>query len=158
MTMMITGLRSTAYSPDFEVDCVNHRESSGPLHSEPHRTSQSRPVQLVADVGRSSSQSKKQEEAAEFQKANGQQAADHDNSLVSQLVRDLLNRSGYPLANIQCHCFDQSLELSGSVSQYYHLQVALEIAKQSAGGRQLDLQVQVRPHATPTASSDQIQP
>ena len=158
MTIMITELRSTAYSPDFGVNSLNHRESSGPLHSEPQRTSQSRPVQLVGDGGRSSSQNKKQEDRAEFEKANTQQAADHDNSSVSQLVRDLLNRSGYPLANIQCHCFDQSLELSGTVSQYYHLQVALEIAKQSAGGRQLDLQVQVTPQSTPIASSDPIQP
>lgn len=70
------------------------------------------------------------------------------NSEVCALVQKLLIRSGYPLARVDCQCFDQSLELSGAVNQYYHLQVALEIAKQSAGGRQVDIRVQVQPDSS----------
>ena len=153
MTMMITEPRSTAFVPEFEEDRITCRSSSLPLHTEPERVSYLLTDHLINGARLPNSESDRGEVVLELEHSKRELATRNDNISVCQSVHELLSRSGYPLAKVQCHCFDRSLELSGSVSQYYHLQVALEIAKQSAGGRQLDIQVQVQSQPTPTTGS-----
>jgi len=152
MTMMFTEPRSTAFAPEFEEDHITCRSSSVPLHKEPQSATYLRTDQLINGARRPNSESDRGEVALDLEHSK-KLATRNDNVSVCQSVHEMLSRSGYPLAKVQCHCFDRSLELSGSVSQYYHLQVALEIAKQSAGGRQLDIQVQVQSPSAPTTGS-----
>ena len=74
---------------------------------------------------------------------------------VSDLVYLALARSGYPLRNVRCWCDDQTLVLSGYVSRYFYAQQAVEAARRLAGGRRLEVQIEVIPTAPATCSADE---
>ena len=54
-----------------------------------------------------------------------------------------LVRAGYPKLNVQCYCDEQKLILSGSVKKFYHVQLAIEAARKLAGGRRIDVRIEV---------------
>ena len=54
-----------------------------------------------------------------------------------------LVRAGHPKLNVRCYCDDQKLILSGSVKKFYHVQLAIEAARKLAGGRRIDVRIDV---------------
>lgn len=70
---------------------------------------------------------------------------------VSDLVHLALARTGYPLHHIRCWNDDNALELSGYVTCYFYVQIALEIAMQLANGRRIVAHIEV----VPTPDRDQ---
>ena len=53
--------------------------------------------------------------------------------------------SGYPLHHLHCWSDAQTVTLSGQVTRYFHLQLALEIAKRLANGRRIENHITVQP-------------
>ena len=73
---------------------------------------------------------------------------------VSDLVHIALARSGYPLQHVRCWCDDQTLTLSGFVTRYHHVQVAVEAAMALAKGRRIGVSIDVVPVPRPDLSAD----
>ena len=72
---------------------------------------------------------------------------------VSDLVHIALARSGYPLQHVRCWCDDQTLTLSGFVTRYYYVQVAVEAAMALANGRRIGVSIDVVPSPLPNLSA-----
>jgi|GEM_PF-3966966 len=60
-----------------------------------------------------------------------------------ELVSRALDKTGYPLDRIHCHCDQTHLTLSGHVSRYFYLQIAVRVARHFSQGRLIELQVAV---------------
>ena len=73
---------------------------------------------------------------------------------VSDQVYLALARSGYPLQYVRCWCDDQTLTLSGYVTRYYYIQVAVEVAMALANGRRIGVSIEVVPTPVPSLSAD----
>jgi len=72
---------------------------------------------------------------------------------VSDQVYLALTQSGYPLQNVRCWCDDETLTLSGFVTRYYYLQVAVEAAMALANGRRIGVSIEVVPAPLPNLSA-----
>ena len=73
---------------------------------------------------------------------------------VSDQVYLALARSGYPLQHVRCRCDDQTLTLSGYVTRYYYMQMAVEVAMALANGRRIGVSIEVVPAPVPSLSAD----
>ena len=73
---------------------------------------------------------------------------------VSDQVYLALARSGYPLQHVRCWCDDQTLTLSGYVTRYYYMQVAVEVAMALANGRRIGVSIEVVPAPLPNLTAD----
>ena len=62
---------------------------------------------------------------------------------VSELVHAALARSGYALHHIRCSCDDECVVLYGHASRYFHLQMALQVARLLADGRRIEMQIEI---------------
>lgn len=71
---------------------------------------------------------------------------------ASEAIEFELMRSGYPLQNVEVACAESMLVLSGFVSRYFHLQVAIETARRRSFGRRIVSEISVR--ASDPNSSD----
>lgn len=54
-----------------------------------------------------------------------------------------LKRAGYPNLDVRCFRDQNRLVLMGKVFKFYHLQTAIESARQFAEGRRIDVQIEV---------------
>jgi hypothetical protein len=73
---------------------------------------------------------------------------------VCDRVCTALAQSRYPLREIQCSCDNHSLRLQGRVRRYFHLQMAIEIARLFADGRRIEMQIEIIPPADDHSSAE----
>jgi hypothetical protein len=63
----------------------------------------------------------------------------------ADLIRAALLNSGYPVHHVDCWCDVDKVTLSGFVTRYYYLQVALETTRRLAGCRHIVNRIEVLP-------------
>ena len=56
-----------------------------------------------------------------------------------------LAKSDFPLKNVRCHILESTIVLSGTVSRYHHLQVALQIALRMSARKEIVSNIEVLP-------------
>ena len=64
------------------------------------------------------------------------------------------SKSGDPMMNVFCQCDHEKVTLSGTVSRFYHVQLAIEAARKLAEGRQIDVRIEVITPPVPSARAD----
>ena len=62
---------------------------------------------------------------------------------VSDLIHAELANASHPLKNVRCAHDDQIVSLSGVVTRYHFVQIAIETARRLASGRQIDCQIRI---------------
>lgn len=68
---------------------------------------------------------------------------DMDTPALTILVLEALEATGYPLRHINCDNIDGCLTLTGSVSRYFYLQIAIETAKRICRSQRIDIRIDV---------------
>lgn len=78
-------------------------------------------------------------------------ACDRSQDVETQIearVRRELARSGFPLKNVECSMHGRTLRLTGRVTRYFHVQMALEIGMAHSNGCRVEVAIDVVPSTT----------